>query len=214
MNCTEAQVAIRAAIESETGLAAATENHLATCDDCREDYGDQALEHALRRQAVPPPRDGFVDHAIASAIHNATMVRARRFGIAASIAVIGFVLGVAYRSNDNPDLDRSPFSQVTLAVDEGKTVRVVINSPSEQDSATVTIELGDNLELAGFPNEHRIQWRTSLSEGNNLLALPLTLTDRSDSQFRVGLSYGSSSKNVRVLVHPAPPKPELTQVKA
>lgn len=214
MNCTEAQFAIRAAIESETGLDAETENHVAMCDDCGEDYGDWALEHALQRQTVPPPRDGFVDAAIASAIDHGAMVRTRRFGIAASIAVIGFVLGVVYRSYDNPAVDRSPFSQVTLAVHEGKTVRVVINSPSEEDSATVTIELGDNLELAGFPNEHRIQWQTSLSQGNNLLALPLTLTDRSDSQFRVALSYGSSRKNVRVLVHPAPSKPEFTQVKA
>ena len=214
MNCTEAQVAIRAAIESETGLDAATENHMATCDDCREDYGDRALEHALQLQTVPPPRDGFVDQAIASAIHNAAMVRARRFGVAASIAVIGFVLGVAYRSYYNSELDQSPYAQVTLAVHEGRTVRVVINSPSEQDSAMVTIELGDNLELAGFPSEHRIQWQTSLSEGKNLLALPLTLTDPSDSHFQVTLSFGSSRKHVRVLVRPAVPKPALSQVKA
>jgi hypothetical protein len=214
MSCTEAQAAIRAAIESETGLDAAIEDHVAACDDCRENYGDRALEHALQRQTVAPPRDGFVDQAIASAIHNGAMVRVRRFGVAASIAVIGFVLGVTYRSYDNSDLERSSISGVTLAAHEGKTVRVVINSPSEQDSATVTIELGDNLELAGFPNEHRIQWQTSLAEGKNLLALPLTLTDPSDSHFEVALSYGSSIKNVRVLVHAALPKPELTQVEA
>ena len=64
----------------------------------------------------------------------------------------------------------------------------------EQDGATVTIELADNLELTGFPNERRIEWQTDLSQGKNLLALPLTLTSATESHFHVALSYGATKK--------------------
>jgi len=58
--------------------------------------------------------------------------------------------------------------------------------------------------LAGFPNKHRIEWQTPLAAGRNLLALPLTLTHPSDSQFRVGLAYGSTHRDIRVLVTAQP----------
>ena len=199
MKCDEAQTAIRAAIDAETSLDSRTRVHLMTCEDCSEDYADWSLEHALAQDWVPPLRDGFVDDVILAATRDGAAARVRRYAIAASIAVFGIAVGLffGYRLG----VEQSPeFAHVNLVANEGKTVRLLIDSPVAQDAATVTIDLADNLELAGFPNEHRIEWQTPLAAGRNLLALPLTLTEASDSQFRVGLVYGATHRDIRVLV--------------
>jgi len=201
MKCDEAQAAMRASIERETPLDARTAAHLTTCADCSEDFGDWTLDHALRSQAVPLPEDDFVDRAIAHAIAHAASRRTRRVAMAASIAVVMVAFAVLFGQPQRAPNDAATMAQVTLIAHEGKTVRVVIDSPAEQDAATVTIELADNLELTGFPNERRIEWQTSLSEGKNLLALPLTLMNDAESHFNVGLSYGSTRKDVRIAVH-------------
>ena len=210
MNCHEAQLAIKASVQGGAPLNAETVRHITACEHCQQSYDDLALEHALRGQRIPPPREGFVDEVIAIAIRDGAQKSSRRSTLAASIALIGLVIGVlyGYLREGAPDSAR-----VSLAAHEGKTVRVLINSPSEQEAATVTIELAENLELAGFPNERRIEWQTDLAAGKNLLALPLTLTDEGDSHFNVALSYGSTRKNVRVSVQSAGPKPEFTPIK-
>jgi hypothetical protein len=207
MECNEAQTAIRAAIDAETALDARTRVHLLTCDDCSEDYADGMLEHALAQEWVPPLREGFVDEVIAAAVHDGAAARVRRYAIAASIALFGVAIGLffGYRLG----MEQSPeFAHVNLVANEGKTVRLLIESPAAQDAAIVTIDLADNLELAGFPNEHRIEWQTPLAAGRNLLALPLTLTEPSDSQFRVGLAYGATHRDIRVLVVAQPVRSE------
>jgi hypothetical protein len=214
MKCSQSQIAIRAAVYGDGVLDAATRAHLATCEECREDFGDWTLDHGLQAQPVPTPRDGFLDEAIANAIRNGNTARTRRYAIAASIAAIGLALSLLFGiGNVSERTDRNA-PRVVLVAHEGKVVRLVINSPAEQDAATVSIELADNLELAGFPNERRIEWRTNLSEGKNLLALPLTLKDQAESQFRVQVQYGSTRKDIRVSVHGAPAGSVINQVKA
>ena len=203
MKCDEAQSAMRESIERGTPLDARTQAHLTTCEDCSEDFGDWTLDHALRSQTEPLPDDDFVDRAIAHAIAHAANRRRRHVAMAASIAVVTVVFGVVFGQLQRAPNAAATMAQVTLIAHEGKTVRVVIDSPAEQDAATVTIELADNLELAGFPNERRIEWQTTLSEGKNLLALPLTLLDDMESHFDVALSYGATKKDVRVAVHAA-----------
>jgi phosphoglycolate phosphatase-like HAD superfamily hydrolase len=206
MNCPEAQIAMRASIEREVPLDARTKAHVATCEDCSEDYGDWALDHALRLQDPAVPQDDFVDRAIEFAIREVATRRRRRFAMAASIAVIGVALGLLFAGVYVPSTPTTN-AQVTLTAHEGKTVSVVIDSPAAQTAATVTIELADNLELAGFPNERKIKWQTNLSEGKNLLALPLTLTTQAESHFNVVLSVGDTTRDVRVAVHSATQSP-------
>lgn len=214
MNCSQYQIAIRTAVFGGGELDATTRRHLATCEECREDYADWSLDHALQVQWVPPMRDGFADEAIANAIRNAVAARTRRFAMAASIAVLGLGLALFFGAGFVSDRGDPNGPRIVLVANEGKVVRLVITSPAEQDAATVSIELADNLELAGFPNERRIEWQTNLSEGKNLLALPLTLKDQADSHFRVQVHYGSMQKDIRVSVQGAAPKSETNQVKA
>jgi len=198
MNCLDAQFAIQASILSGAALDGDYAEHVASCELCQQSYSDAAVDHALRAEEVPPPRARFVDEAISTAVRKGRRAQSPLPAIAASVAVIGLLFGVLYA------LPRDPAApQVTLIAHEGKTVRVLIDSPSAQRAATVMIELADNLELAGFPNERRIEWQTDLSVGKNLLALPLTLTDEADSHFDVVLAYGSTRKNIHVSIRSA-----------
>src|SRR5262245_49254271 len=190
---------MRSAIDGETPLDTRTRVHLMTCQDCSEDYADWMLDHALEQDWVPPPREGFVDQVIAAAVRDGSAERIRRYAIAASIAVFGVAIGLIFGYRLGME-QSTEFAHVNLVANEGKTVRLLIDSPVAQDAATVTIDLADNLELAGFPDEHRIEWQTPLAAGRNVLALPLTLTEATDSQFRVGLAYGATHRNFRVLV--------------
>lgn len=202
MKCAESQVAIQTALERGTPLDAETANHLASCELCRQRHADASLEQLLTGQTVPPPRTGFVDDAIAAAIREGARTRSRFPAWAASIAMIGVVVGLVYGIRPAPDAAEPGAIRVAMTAHEGRNVNVVIDSPVAQPAVTVTIELAPNLELAGFPDEHRIEWQTDLSVGKNLLALPLTLTDDANSHFDVALSYGSKKQNVHVLVLP------------
>src|SRR5262249_3544467 len=120
-----------------------------------------------------------------------------------TIAVIAVGMGLFIEIR--PGLEGSfSVAEVDLVANQGKPVRLVIDSAAPHDSATVTVELANNLELAGFPQDHRLERTTALAAGRNLLTLPLTLTDASDSQFRVGLSYESGRQNIKVTVKSQP----------
>jgi hypothetical protein len=203
MNCDEARRAIRAAIDSDTTIDRAIRVHLATCSDCREDYADWMLERALAHDWVEPLREGFVDQVIAAAARDGAAGRLRRMAVAATIGVLAVGLGLFVGLRSGSDAATS-VAQVGLIAHQGKQVRLMIDSAAAHDFATVTIELADDLELAGFPNERRIEWQTRLAAGRNLLTLPLTLTHPADSQFRVGLSYGSVRQDIRVRVKSQP----------
>jgi hypothetical protein len=101
--------------------------------------------------------------------------------------------------NANSNLwSNEPAARITLAPQQSKTVRVLIDSIANRDHATITIALADNLELEGFPEDRVIEWETSLKEGKNLLALPLRLKDGEASHFEVAFTDGSTRKQLRI----------------
>ena len=52
MNCSQSQIAIRAAVYGDGVLDAVTRAHLATCEECREDLADWTLDRSLEGQPV------------------------------------------------------------------------------------------------------------------------------------------------------------------
>jgi hypothetical protein len=203
MNCLKAHQQMDACAAHGTAPGAALAAHFADCDGCRDRFADARLVAALRAESVPEPSPGFVD----AAIRQATQVRfvpAHRVGaIAAVVAVIGIAVGVLV----GVQWQRAPgmaaaLVQVELPLNQSAMVRLLIESPTDQDVATVSIELANNIELAGFANQHHVEWQTRLVAGKNLLALPLQLTTASDSHFDVAVAYGATRKAIRVAVRP------------
>lgn len=219
MQCKDVQQQIDARPWSGASLSADVRAHLERCELCRHRYNDAVLNRLLLSQQVPPPPPGFVDAAICDAV-----LRNRRQGrfwmgaAAASLALltVAAVLRFAGATRElaiqqtmqqvsaaqTSQVD--PMVQVSLTPQQYKTVQVLIGSVDSHDSATITVALAENLELEGFPNEQVIEWRTSLKQGNNLLALPVRLKDAQASHFEVAFSYGEIRKQVRVDVGVAP----------
>jgi predicted anti-sigma-YlaC factor YlaD len=206
MDCDEADRLIDACVTGGVRPGAGLADHLAICDACRERFDDARLALALRDEAIPAPRAGFVDAALAAAVRERPArereVPAHHVGaIAAVVATIGIaigiLLGVQWQRGPQPGLD---LAQVQLPNAGSGTVRLLIDSPAEQTLASVSIELASNLELSGFAGQRHVEWQTQLKAGKNLLALPLQLTDSEDSQFEVSVSYGQTRKTIRVAV--------------
>ena len=208
MDCLQTRQFIDAPARGETPPAE-FQTHLDTCELCRERYGATLLEAELLIADSPEPRAGFVDEAIGNAIAAGEHRRAWPLAAAATIAVLGIALGILFGTMES-GVDSAPVMQVALEPYEGKLVRVVINSTVQRDDATFTIELAENLQLDGYPNMHLVSFNTALRRGKNLLELPLTLTDTSDSHFEVGLRYGSTHNQLRVQVNAL--EPQTTEI--
>ena len=214
MHCSDLAPKIDAFITVGAQLMPEAIAHVRGCELCRQRCADAALNRLLLSHDVPPPRPGFVDEAIRNAIdqHAAQAKgRAQRVwigAIAASIAACAVAVGVLVTANSNLWWDST--AQITLAPLQSKTVRLLIDSTEARESATITIELADNLELEGFRGDHVIEWETNLKEGKNLLALPLRLKDEDRSHFNVAFTDGSMRKQIRVKVAvdnaPKPPQ--------
>jgi hypothetical protein len=179
--------------------------HLAVCELCRERYTDALLEAELGHDEGPEPREGFVDEAIGNAIAAGDKHRRWPLALAATVAAFGIALSILFGATRE---GASPGAalEVALAPQQEKLVRVLIDSVEDRDEATLTIELAENLELDGFPDTQVVRFNTGLRQGNNLLALPLTLTDASDSHFEVRLSYGSTRNRLQVRVNALDPR--------
>ena len=208
MDCDEADRLIDACVTGGVRPGAGLADHLAICDACRERFDDARLALALRDEAIPAPRAGFVDAVLAAAVRERPVLTRERAvpvrhvgAIAAAVATIGIaigiLLGVQWQRGPQPGLD---LAQVQLPNAGSGTVRLLIDSPAEQTLASVSIELANNLELSGFAGQRHVEWQTQLKAGKNLLALPLQLTDSEDSQFEVSVSYGQTRKTIRVAV--------------
>ncbi len=130
--------------------------------------------------------------------------------MAASVALFAVVLAALVATRSNPILPGEAVPQAEAAVQvamvpqQSKTVRVLIESADERDSATITISLAENLELEGFPNERVIEWDAPLKAGKNLLELPLRLMNGASSHLDVAFSHGQTRRNVRIAVSADP----------
>ena len=202
MNCFDARQNIQTSLAQGVDVAVDVTAHLASCDLCQQWHFDELLRRGFNRIEVKPPRDNFVDEVIAQAITKGEKFRTKRFSIvtvaAAAAVVLTFGIFVSQSVYEGTADDVS--FQVAMVPRVSEMVGVVIDSSTGSDTATLTIQLADNLELDGFPNDRVIQWQTGLLKGKNLLRLPLILKDGSSSQFEIGLSYGTTQQSITVIV--------------
>jgi hypothetical protein len=212
MNCKDTRYHIQLWLQA-AGTDAGSEpdgeslRHIKCCSACRLEYGDAVLDQLLRQQSAPVARDGFFDRAIIAAVQRntgASQLWGRGFGaLAASVAAVALVVGLWGGVPGTSSRDVARDAGVAQILHEAQTVRVLIDSVAARDRATITIELAENLELEGFPNQRVIEWQTDLLAGRNLLALPVRLKDQGESYLDVSLHHGDEQKAIRVSVRPA-----------
>lgn len=175
-----------------------TDNHEDSLQ--QEDLEIQAL---LKDLPAPKADAGFYEQALA----RATLQGARRqrsrwvmagFGgaIAAGLAV--WLIGGMLLTG--PQLPDAGIPEVTMALEEPRTVNLVFSATEAMAHATLTVSLPAGVELAGFPGQSEITWETSLNAGRNLLPLKLVALTPAGGELLATLEHDDRNRVFRLRV--------------
>lgn len=169
------------------------------------DIEDLALQSLLRDYPAPEPAEGFYEQALARATHEGSRRQRNRwlmtgFGsaVAAGIA-LWFVGGFLFATPD-ATLPEATIPGITMTLEEPRTVNLVFASAMALESATLTVSLPDGVELAGFPGQREISWRTSLNEGKNLLPLKLIAVSPMGGEVLARLEHDDRDRTFRLRI--------------
>lgn len=204
MECTQWQQRLDDYVDGQLSAVdmSAMQQHVAVCPDCRVllEQQDQLMQ-SLRTMPVPPLRPGFTPQALKLAVVQGQQ-RRRGFATGFSSALAAGVALWAVVTFMMPDRSLQPdgVAQVQLALYQESTVNLVFYSPKPVSSATLSIALPDNVELVGFPGERTISWQTALTEGQNVLPLPLRASGQVSSQLLASIESGGSKKSFHVQI--------------
>lgn len=175
--------------------------HLRTCKSCQQRLTHaQALRTALREMPVAEPRRDFFERALVHA-QAPSLVRRSRWtyvatALAASLALwiaASWVIGPFRTTDDKLDA-------VTIRLHEPRTVHLAFDAERELEQATLSIQLPDGVEVAGFPGQREIVWQTNLVRGVNVLPLPLVATKPAGGRLFARLEHGDRAKEVTLPV--------------
>jgi hypothetical protein len=207
MNCTE----IRQAIDQLPRQAApqgAVAEHLNDCELCQHHYSDLLLERELADLQVPELSPVFLEKALKRAVEEPAVqqpVSAKRspwhWPSAMAASVLAAAAGISVLWDSVPTGEPVPVAQVEFAQPEyyRENVRIVIYSEEDRDSAEISIDLAENLELDGYAGKHQLSWTTRLSKGKNLLTLPVLVRDEG-GPVQVSSRFGGTRHDVQVQV--------------
>jgi hypothetical protein len=179
-----------------------TDNTHHNGDNAYEDLEVQAL---LRSLPMPRADAGFYEQALARAtVQGAHKQRNRRVmtGVGGAIAAglaVWLIAGVLLNNPRVPDAGSS-IPEVTMALEEPRTVNLVFSATEAMQGATLTVSLPAGVELAGFPGQSEISWKTSLTEGRNLLPLELIALTPAGGELLARLEHGNRNREFRVRV--------------
>ena len=167
----------------------------------------EKLREALQSMPIPPPRTGFVDRVLA----NSTAVPPARPGriraafrrpttwLAAGIGAVA--ASIAWLTLMTMGTQPAPEPRVTLALHESRDVSLVINSERNLEGATIRLYVTGSVALAGYEGQHEIQWLTSLTQGANLLSLPLVARTPGDGLVVAEIEHEGRTRRVSVAMH-------------
>jgi hypothetical protein len=150
--------------------------------------------------SVPEPRPGLEDRVLAKA----TQPKARRrlsnwwaAGIGALAATIAWVAVLWMQQG------RIEEPRLVLALNESRDVSLVIDSERDLDGATIRLYVTGSVALAGYEDEHEIEWLASLTQGANLLSLPVVGRSPGDGRVVAVIEHQGRTRRVSVAMHVA-----------
>lgn len=215
MNCEQLQMQLDdyadGSLSTEEVLA--MQQHAVSCPRCHALLARQdELIQSLRAMPVPPMRPGFTQQVLKRAVeqkqhHRRGFATGFSTALAAGVAlwvVVSFMMPGADITQPQlqppPQAEAEGVAQVQLALYQESTVNLVFYSPKLVSDATLTITLPENVEIVGFPGERVIAWQTSLSEGQNILPLPLRANALANSELLASIQSGDSKKSFRLQI--------------
>jgi len=166
---------------------------------------DREIQALLKDYPMPAASTAFYDRALARATHEGARRQRNRWlvtgfssAVAAGLAlwlIGGFFLTTPVAPVTDPDIPG-----VTMTLEEPRTINLVFASATTLDSAMLTVTLPDGIELAGFPGQRVIAWRTSLNEGKNILPLELVAVSPIGGEVLARLEHNDRDRTFRLRI--------------
>jgi len=188
--------------------------HQAQCSTCKARMMEaQRIQKLLHDLPVPEPRAGFHDRVLAVATERSRDKRSRSFtsGFASAIAaglMIWIVVGL-FNGEKTTNVS-NPIPGVNIALNDTRNVKVTFSSQRALKDATISLIIPENVELAGYPGQHELKWKTNLSPGSNYLRLPILAVKAIDGQLIVKIEHQNKTKTLRLNLRIT--QPGLTQI--
>ena len=174
-------------------------------DQNEQDQEDRDIRALLKDYPMPTPNETFFDQALLRATHHGTRRQRNRwlmtgFGSAVAAGLVFWLIGGFFIATPGLPGTEPTIPGIVMTLEEPHTVNLVFASNEALDTATLTVLLPAGLELAGFPGQREITWRTSLSAGKNLLPLTLVATAAVSGEILATLEHDSRGRTFRLRV--------------
>jgi hypothetical protein len=157
----------------------------------------------LRALPVEAPAPGFVDRVLE---RSSSLAGRRGPGLVAAGFIVAFaasIFTVIYTGLmvEAPTTRVSAaLPSVTMKLEERRVVNLVFASASALDDVSLRIDLPPGVDLSGYEGMRRVDWRTELAAGRNVLPLELIATQPMEGQLIARLGHGAESKVFRIFI--------------
>lgn len=166
---------------------------------------DQEIQALLKDYPMAEPAAGYFDQALARATHEGTRRQRNRwimtgFGSAVAAGLVLWVIGGFLLTTPDVPQPAASIPGIALTLEEPRTINLVFSSKSALDDATLTVSLPEGVEMAGFPGQREVAWKTSLAEGKNLLPLELIALTPAGGEVLARLEHDNRNRTFRLRV--------------
>lgn len=174
--------------------------HIKECAECAEtvnQYKQQKINLSfLATPALNLNTERMIINATNTATKSSRIVSRIPLSIAASLTIL-IALGATFFNNNIATnvIDKSLISGTHGITSLQKNFNLVFNSPRALDNVTFTIILPDQTELAGYPGEKKVEWTAQLTQGRNILTLPIISTNENSNEIIITrINYAQNTK--------------------
>ena len=207
MNCTQFQNMLDDYIDCSLSTIqfSHVQSHLKECEQCQESYTQaNELLSALRDIPIPPAKLGYKKRVLSFLEENHPKQTKQHnwfyagFGSAISAS---FALWLVFSPVSLLSTKTESMNTVNLLVKKQQTIDLVFNLADELPEATLTIELPEKIEIAGYAGKRQLSWKTSLKKGSNRLALPIIGSQEHSGVLIARLTNNGKTKTFRVRIN-------------
>jgi hypothetical protein len=169
------------------------------------DEKDREIQALLKDFPAPAAREGFFEQALARATREGSRRQRNRWlmtgaGGAVAAGLVLWLLGSFFFATPQIATPTAEIPGITMTLETPRTVRLVFASADALEDATLTVSLPDGIELAGFPGQREVTWRTSLDAGKNLLPLELIATSPAGGEVLARLEHNNKDRTFRLRI--------------
>lgn len=169
--------------------------HLTVCPNCEDLVARELLlRRALKELPAPAPDSEFVDRVFSRAVCKAKRRPHYYSGWMKLAASILLVVALGYLSNATLRFSRTDAAHAIVAMNVKEEIRLVFHSNEDISNVTFSIEMPENVELAGYGGKRQLVWQGALTKGSNLLVLPVIARGPDGGSLVAGIRHGQKNR--------------------